>query len=57
MLAVNKFAQQLALRKGLHIAAATSAAAGQAKTGKIASDYPVIDHTFDAVVVGAGETD
>lgn len=54
MLAVNKFAQQLALRKGLHIAAATSAAAGQAKTGKIASDYPVIDHTFDAVVVGAG---
>ncbi|XP_071804490.1 succinate dehydrogenase [ubiquinone] flavoprotein subunit, mitochondrial-like [Asterias amurensis] len=27
---------------------------GDAKTGSISRDYPVVDHTFDAVVVGAG---
>lgn len=33
------------------------AAACNAKTGQISSEYPTVDHTFDAVVVGAGKID
>ena len=31
-----------------------SSTAGDAKTSKLSAEYPVVDHAFDAVVVGAG---
>ncbi len=33
---------------------ASSSAKSAATRGKIANEYPVVDHAFDAVVVGAG---
>ena len=35
-------------------AATSSAATGSAKVGGGSKAYPIVDHTFDAVVVGAG---
>jgi succinate dehydrogenase (ubiquinone) flavoprotein subunit len=51
---VGKTAQKVASKRALHVGATAAASAGQAKTGNISAQYPVVDHTFDAIVVGAG---